>query len=593
MAPPPQPPKRRATVLVTDARDPPPPPRALRRPSFTPPPSSSSGSNLRHVSVDSILRGSSEIPSGQARGLRQPPRVRGPPRRVPPQGGQGHFLQSRSSKVSEKLVLIPETEEEETRRWDYQDEDEDGPLRDDEEGDDHFPEEAGPLPTRKSYAERLPKYRRAEKFSRVTAYCIADGFRLKNVSKFLKETHGAKTKLYDECLYAAYHLPLLGGGGGYRIKSSPALKSPGGKPVLDVEIERSEQRNYHEGYFDNDYEDRRESVDDGDVGSADLKSPHPDDLASQGAHFSGDGGETEGGFPGFQNFDAFGHGETDPQGHIDDRHEQHDRPDTALQSETRALDNQSVIDMKGIAEVFIFSYGVVVLWNFSERQEKDILADLTFSRDKELPLVVNQWSEKDFENEEFHFQYSQRARSPRIYNDMITLCSGDILIKLSISHAIAQSTKLCSFEERMSETMSGVEHIPKQLALTGALGMDRPEVIKMTGRLYRLRVNVNLSSNVLDIPEFFWVEPGLKPIYEAVREYLEIGARATTLNSRCRVFLDLAEILNENIAEGNMNRITWIIIWLIVLSILVTLLEVGIRFGLLSKHAGQGERMEL
>lgn len=78
-----------------------------------------------------------------------------------------------------------------------------------------------------------------------------------------------------------------------------------------------------------------------------------------------------------------------------------------------------------------------------------------------------------------------------------------------------------------------------------------------------------------------------------MREYLEIGARATTLNSRCRVFLDLAEILNENIAEGNMNRITWIIIWLIVLSILVTLLEVGIRFGLLSKHAGQGERMEL
>src|SRR5206468_4286142 len=32
-----------------------------------------------------------------------------------------------------------------------------------------------------------------------------------------------------------------------------------------------------------------------------------------------------------------------------------------------------------IAEMFIFSYGVVVFWNFSERQEKDVLADLTFS----------------------------------------------------------------------------------------------------------------------------------------------------------------------------------------------------------------------
>lgn len=167
---------------------------------------------------------------------------------------------------------------------------------------------------------------------------------------------------------------------------------------------------------------------------------------------------------------------------------------------------------------------------------------------------------------------------------MITLRSGDIMVKLAISHAIAQSTKLCRFEERMNITMASVEQIPKKLALTGNLGMKREDVIKMSGRLFRLRVDVNLSSNVLDVPEFFWDEPSLHPLYSAVREYLEIQPRVMVLNSRCGVFLDLAEILTDSIADTNMSRITWIIIWLIALSIFVTCAEVGVRFAILSSH---------
>ena len=32
-----------------------------------------------------------------------------------------------------------------------------------------------------------------------------------------------------------------------------------------------------------------------------------------------------------------------------------------------------------VAEMFVFSYGVVVFWNFTEKQEKDLLADLAFA----------------------------------------------------------------------------------------------------------------------------------------------------------------------------------------------------------------------
>jgi hypothetical protein len=102
------------------------------------------------------------------------------------------------------------------------------------------------------------------------------------------------------------------------------------------------------------------------------------------------------------------------------------------------------------------------------------------------------------------------------------------------------------------------------------------------------------ASNLLDDPAFFWdSEPTLHPLYTAVREYLEIKPRIQVLNERCQVFLDLGEILSDSISDKKMTRITWIIIFLIVVSICVTCLEVILRFAILNSRKGvvpvQGE----
>lgn len=52
------------------------------------------------------------------------------------------------------------------------------------------------------------------------------------------------------------------------------------------------------------------------------------------------------------------------------------------------------------------------------------------------------------------------------------------------------------------------------------------------------------------------------------------------------MFLDLAEILSDTVADAKMSAITWIIIVLIVISICVTVSEVGLRFGILQKNNG-------
>lgn len=71
----------------------------------------------------------------------------------------------------------------------------------------------------------------------------------------------------------------------------------------------------------------------------------------------------------------------------------------------------------------------------------------------------------------------------------------------------------------------------------------------------------------------------------AIRDYLEIEPRIQVLNERCRVFLDLAEILSDTVADSKMAAITWIVIVLIVISIVVTVTEVGLRFTILQKSS--------
>ncbi|KAJ5641847.1 hypothetical protein N7490_005847 [Penicillium lividum] len=648
--------QRSPTVLVTDSRDQQPASTTRRHRSPA----------TRFITVDNVLQYASDVPSMQQR--QPPPTSR--PRRLPSGGLMGHAsgsstlpsstgtigrlaaqprLPPRTTKVSEKLVLLPDTGgigDDDTA----EDDEDDDPDHVDEElvdllakqkhmdpelirrqlqeqkrlgGDFGVDNDVAPLlaeedlhrkrriaPEKaKSYAERLPKARRAEKLARVTAYCTAQAYKMGSLASFVKEWHGARTKLYDDCLYTAYHLPLLPGHEGYRLRSSPVVKFPGGKSLLDEEIERNELRDHHDDYI-GEFEEHS-------VGGHNRSEGHHEESSRDSDQSSRE-----------QSQDRFLTHISEEESRIQENNES-PSDSNHFQTSTEVEQDQQTSEMPpprrrhssddshtllrdlasptakpsssrspapartlyNVAEMFVFGYGVVVFWNFTERQEKDLLADLAFAASSAtgtpIPLTTMPLHEEDFETEEFHFEYSTEISRPRVYNDMITLRSGDHMIKLAISHGISQSTKLCFFEEVMARQMADAKDVPRRLATTGKLGMKRAEVFRILGRLFKSRVEVNLSSNMLDVPNFFWEsEPTLYPLYLAVREYLEIKPRIQVLNERCRVFLDLAEILSDSIADNRTSHQTWIIIVLIVISILVTLAEVFLRFGLL--HAREG-----
>ena len=70
-------------------------------------------------------------------------------------------------------------------------------------------------------------------------------------------------------------------------------------------------------------------------------------------------------------------------------------------------------------------------------------------------------------------------------------------------------------------------------------------------RLEFLSLNRKLTE---DTPELFWSEASLYPLYEAIREYLEIGPRAQVLNDRLSVAGDLVSCRRQDACDGEERK---------------------------------------
>ncbi len=212
-------------------------------------------------------------------------------------------------------------------------------------------------------------------------------------------------------------------------------------------------------------------------------------------------------------------------------------------------------------DLFYFAYGAVVCWGFTEEEEKEILASLKeFERESLVKMELD----------EFSYVYGETIK---IEEDEIFLHNKNTLTKLSLSHGIAQSVKLSTFEELIQKTVEHTKTLPLQLARKGKIPLSRKEISKKMGEIFVERNFINLHSEVLDVPEFFWDYPELEPFYRRAAHYLDVTKRIEILNKRLNVVHELFEILSSELNHQHTSRLETIIILLIFIEITLTLLR--------------------
>ena len=175
------------------------------------------------------------------------------------------------------------------------------------------------------------------------------------------------------------------------------------------------------------------------------------------------------------------------------------------------------------------------------------------------------------EEDDFTFSYGEKCK---MIEDEIILPNGDIMTKLAISHSLAQSVKLGAFEDSITETFNKTRSIPEDLAKRGTISLSRRQIRQKIGELFLERSSINLHVDVLDTPEFFWDYTELEPYYKTIANDLDIETRGQVLNKRLDVVKELFEMLGNELNHQHSSRLEWIIIWLIIIEVVLTLLQI-------------------
>ncbi|MGI4776087.1 MAG: RMD1 family protein [Janthinobacterium lividum] len=213
-------------------------------------------------------------------------------------------------------------------------------------------------------------------------------------------------------------------------------------------------------------------------------------------------------------------------------------------------------------DVFFFPFGCTIIWGAEESQEKSII---------ELTSGFEIGKLEPPSSEFIYFKYDDSSSKTFINEEKNEIVLGDssAFVKLSISHALAQSVKLSVLEISVSNLLDKTTPIQQELANTGSVSLSKKEISKQIGILFNERYSINLHSDILDTPEFFWRRPSYEPLYLMTVEFQDIQVRQNILNHRLNMIHELYTILSNDLNYKHSTKLEWIVIILIAFEVIL------------------------
>lgn len=217
-------------------------------------------------------------------------------------------------------------------------------------------------------------------------------------------------------------------------------------------------------------------------------------------------------------------------------------------------------------DIFIFNYGCVVIWGLTSRKERELLKELEqFAVNKLAAIESDYFIAK-------HGNQTEMITHEKLSADIIVLENDGMPLKLAISHGLAQSIQLESYETATQKTIEKNACFPEQLAKTGRISLSQKAIIKRIGEIFIARNYINLNSEFLADPDFFWEHPNLETYYWMGKKFLDIPRRVSALNQKLGILHELFEMLTGQLQHKRSNMLETIIILLILIEVAISLI---------------------
>ncbi|XP_037550767.1 required for meiotic nuclear division protein 1 homolog, partial [Nematolebias whitei] len=175
------------------------------------------------------------------------------------------------------------------------------------------------------------------------------------------------------------------------------------------------------------------------------------------------------------------------------------------------------------ALVFFFREGSVVFWNVEEKAMKKVLRLLEQHEIQPYEVALVHW-----ENEEINYAVAEgntKLQRGSFILSRETERQEAILEKFAFSNALCLSVKLAIWEVALDHFVESIQSIPELLKSGKRVKLSSAEVMQKIGELFTLRHCINLRSDLLLTPDFYWDRENLEKLYDKTCQFLSINRR--------------------------------------------------------------------
>ncbi|KAL0118034.1 hypothetical protein PUN28_009015 [Cardiocondyla obscurior] len=214
-------------------------------------------------------------------------------------------------------------------------------------------------------------------------------------------------------------------------------------------------------------------------------------------------------------------------------------------------------------EIFFFREGSIVMWNISDLECGNLLQFLrSYEHNRYMEEIVHT------ESELMNYSYADAGKKSHLKDGDINLAQeAGKLDKYTFSNAMAQSVKLGIWEASLNRYVDSIDFVTEDLKFGKKIQMSQHEVLRKQGELFALRHRINLTSDLLDTPDFYWERDDLESLYQRTCGYFSIAKRTKVMNERLNHCLELVSILSSHLSDRHHVRLEWMIIILIMVEV--------------------------
>ena len=253
-------------------------------------------------------------------------------------------------------------------------------------------------------------------------------------------------------------------------------------------------------------------------------------------------------------------------------------PGSPHSAEVRALligsriDTRNLIDFveadrlraTGVGAVFVFRYGVVVLFGASPEIERGMLERL----DAHIiePLAA---PEVETATIEIHPGAEEQIDT----RGKLILAEATAERLLLTATVLARSVVLEHDEIRIAQVFDSIEPLVNGLQAHGRAGMPIRRVMQHIGEVLATQHRMVGRAQISEKPDVLWDHPELDRLYARLEAEYELGDRARTIDRKLEVIGEAADVLLDLVQDKRLVRLELAVIALIAFEICLTLFE--------------------